>query len=435
MSPLAIGIIFFIILLATVLTFRIPLAIAMGFIGFLGLVYVAGTEAAFGVLKTVPYRTTASYLLSVVPLFVLMGDFASRGGMTKELYDAAYRWLGRFPGGLAMTTIAACAGFGAICGSSGAGAATMGRIAIPEMRRYKYADSLAGATVASGGTLAILIPPSIAFILYSAITEVSVGQLFIAGIFPGILLSLLFIFVIYIVARRNPRMAPRGASFSFKEMMLALRETWAVILVFMFIMGGIYAGFFTATEAGAIGAFGVGVICLARRQIGWKELGSALVTTGRITGMIMLLITGAMIFMYFLSITRLPFKLADMILGWHVNRYIIYAAIVLIYIILGCIMDILSALLITLPIIYPIIVALHFDPIWFGIISTITGEMGLITPPVGLNVFILSGVFDDLPVWTIYRGVLPFVVAMALCILILTIFPQIATFLPSLMIK
>lgn len=433
MSPITIGVIGFVLLFILVFSCRVPIGIGMGLIGFLGFVYLVGLDAGLGIIRIVPYRTAASNTLSVVPLFVLMGDFAFRSGLSQELYDFGYKWLGRLPGGLAMGTIGACASFAAICGSSQAGSATMGVVAFPEMKRYGYGDSLASATIAAGGTLGILIPPSIGFILYSILTEVSVGKLFIAGILPGILLALLLMLAIYIVARRNPHLAPRGPEVSFKEKLLTLKGIWAVVILFALVMGGIYAGFFTPTEAGGVGAFGVAVIGLARKKISWKGIFSALVTTGRVTGMFFLILIGAMIFGYFLAITRLPTELSNFLTQLPLPNHFIFAVILLFLLALGCIMEALSILLLTLPVIFPTIVALGFDPIWYGIISVVVGEMALITPPVGQNVFILSGVLEDVPVFTIYRGVLPFVLAMAACIIILTIFPQIALFLPGLM--
>jgi len=432
MSPIVIGIIGFILLFVLLFSLRVPIGIGMGLIGFLGFVYLSGIDAGLGILRTVPYRTAASYTLSVVPLFVLMGDFAFRSGVSKELYDASYKWIGHLPGGLAMATIGACAGFGAICGSSQAGAATMGVVAFPEMKRYGYGDTFASSTIAAGGTLAIMIPPSIGFIIYSALTEVSVGKLFISGIFPGILLSLLFMFTIYIVARRNPSLAPRGPAFSLREKLLGVKGIWAVAILFALVMGGIYAGFFTATEGGAVGAFGVVMIGLARRRFSWTDLVSTLVNTGRATGMFFLILIGAMIFGYFLAITRLPFELSGFVTRLPLDRHLIFAIIVIFYLGLGCVMDALSILILTTPVIFPVITGLGFDPIWWGVIMVVVGEMALITPPVGQNVYVLSGVLN-MSVWTIFRGVWPFVWAMLVCIFILTIFPEIALFLPSLM--
>jgi C4-dicarboxylate transporter DctM subunit len=432
MSPIEIGILGFVVLFIVLFSLRVPIGIGMGVVGFLGFVCLAGIDAGLGILRTVPYRTAASYTLSVVPLFVLMGDLAFRSGVSKELYDASYRWVGHLPGGLAMATIGACAGFGAICGSSQAGAATMGVVAFPEMKRYGYGDTFASSTIAAGGTLAILIPPSIGFIIYSALTEVSVGKLFISGIFPGILLSLLFMLTIYIVARRNPHDAPRGPALSFRERVLGLKGIWAVAILFALVMGGIYGGFFTATEGGAVGAFGIVIIALARKRLSWKELASALVNTGRATGMFFLILIGAMIFGYFLAITKLPFELSSFVTRLPLDRHAIFGIIVIFYLGLGCVMDAMSILILTTPIIFPVITALKFDPIWFGVVMVLVGEMALITPPVGQNVYVLSGVLN-MSVWTIFRGVWPFVWAMLFCILILTVFPEIALFLPSLM--
>jgi tripartite ATP-independent transporter DctM subunit len=433
MSPIAVGVIGFVLLFVLLFLCRVPIGIGMGLIGFLGFVYLTDIDAGLGILRLVPFRTAFSYILSVVPLFILMGDLAFRSGMSQELYETGYKWVGHLPGGLAIATIGGCAGFAAICGSSQAGAATMGLVAFPEMKKYGYNDSLASASIVAGGTLGILIPPSIGFILYSALTLESVGKLFIAGIIPGILLTFLLMFTVYIVARRSPHLAPRGPAVSLREKLLAVKGIWAVAVLFALVMGGIYFGFFTPTEAGAIGAFGVAVIGLARRKISSRGIASALATTARTTGMFFLILIGAMIFGYFLAITNIPFELSDLLTRLPLPRYLIFAGIVLFLIALGCVMDALTILILTIPILFPAIVGLGFDPIWFGIIVTITGEMALITPPVGQNVFILSGVLKDVSVFTIYRGVLPFVIAMAFCLVILTVFPEISLFLPSLM--
>ncbi|MFH1652233.1 MAG: TRAP transporter large permease subunit [Chloroflexota bacterium] len=432
LSPLAaggIGVVFLFIALFS----GIPIGIGMGLVGFLGSIYLIGTNPTLGILKAVPYRTAASYTLSVVPLFVLMGALASTGGLSRDIYYAAYRWLGRLRGGLAMSTVAACAGFAAICGSSPATAVAMGTVSLPEMERYKYDPSLATGSVAAGGTLGILIPPSLGFILYGLLAEESIGKLFLAGILPGILLAFLFIVAIYLMTLRNPKLGPAAPGTTFREKMAAFKGVWAITLLFVVVMGGFYFGVFSPTEAGGVGAFGALVITLSTRRLSWSKFVGAVVDTGKITSMVFLILIGAMIFGYFLAYTRLPFELAGFVTGLNLPPLAILTAVLLVYLALGCIMDSLSLIILTTPIFLPLILALGFDPIWFGVIFVIILEAGLITPPVGMNVYIIKGVAKDVPMETIFRGILPFLAAMIFCIVILTAFPQIALFLPNLM--
>jgi C4-dicarboxylate transporter DctM subunit len=431
MSPELIGLIGIVILI--VLLFAgMWIGFAMALLGFFGFAYLAGMEAAFGVLSTVPYSTIALYGVSVVPLFLLMGNVAASSGISGDLYKTGYKWVGHLPGGLAMGTIGACAGFAAICGSSLAAGVTMGKVALPEMEKYKYDPRLATGCVASGSTLGILIPPSIGFIIYGLLTEESVGKLFMAGILPGILLAALFIVTIFIMAKRNPEMGPPGERVSFKEKVLSLRNTWAMLTLFLLVMGGIYGGIFTPTEAGAIGAFGSIVITCIGGKLTFDKLIATILQTGQMTAMVLILLVGSMIFMNFLSITKLPFSVADYVSGLSLPKYSLFAIIIIIYLLLGMIMDAMSSMVITVPIIYPTILILGFDPVWFGVVMVLVVEMGLITPPVGMNVFVLSSV-TDVSLGTIFRGALPFVVTMIICVVILTIFPKIALFLPNMM--
>lgn len=431
MSPELIGLIG-LVLLIVLLFSGMWIGFAMALLGFLGFAYLGGIEGAFGVLSTIPYSTVALYGVSVVPLFLLMGNVAASSGISGDLYKTGYKWVGHLPGGLAMGTIGACAGFAAICGSSLAAGVTMGKVALPEMEKYKYDPRLATGCVASGSTLGILIPPSIGFIIYGLLTEESVGKLFMAGIFPGILLATLFIATIYIMAKRNPDMGPPGERVSFKEKLLSLRNTWAMLALFLLVMGGIYGGIFTPTEAGAIGAFGSIVITFIGRKMTFDKLIGTILQTGQMTAMVLILLVGSMIFMSFLSISKLPFSVADYVAGLSVPKYGLFAIIIIIYLLLGMIMDAMSSMVITVPIIYPTILILGFDPVWFGVIMVVVVEMGLITPPVGMNVFVLSSV-TDVSLGTIFRGAFPFVITMLLCVVILTIFPQIALYLPNMM--
>ena len=361
-----------------------------------------------------------------------MGNVASNTGISGDLYKTGHTWMGHLPGGLAMGTIGACAGFAAICGSSIAAAATMSRVVLPEMEKYKYDPKLATGSVAAGGTLGILIPPSLGFIVYGLLTQESIGKLFMAGVLPGVLLVVLFIIHIFVLARRNPHLAPPGPKASFVKKLASLRFTWAMLLLFILVMGGIYTGFFTPSEAGAIGAFGSILITFVSRKLNRRNLLAAILDTGQTTAMVFLLLVGAMIFMRFLSITKLPFTVADFVSQLAFPPYLLLALIVVIFIIIGMFMEILSSMALTLPIIFPVILAVGFDPIWFGVIMVVVCEMGLITPPVGMNIFIIAGV-SNVPAGTIFRGAAPFVLTMLICVVILTIFPQIALYLPNMM--
>ncbi len=332
-----------------------------------------------------------------------------------------------------MATVGACSGFAAISGPSVATAATMGTVALPEMKKYRYGASLATGTVAAGGTLGILIPPSATFVFYAILTEQSVGKLFIAGILPGIMLALLFMLAINIQVRLHPKIAPRSEVAAFREKMSALKDVWGMLVLFLLVMGGIYIGVFTPTEAAGIGAFGAFVFSLYKRNMTWKRFMASLRMTGENTGMIFIIVIGAYVFGYFLGVTRIPFELADYMAGLELSRYVILGGVVLIYTILGMFLDGWAIMVLTIPIIHPMMVNLGFDPIWFGVMVVIMLEMALITPPVGVNVFIIKGVAQGVPMYTIFRGIWPFWVAMLVSLIILTIFPEIALFLPNTM--
>lgn len=419
-----IGLIVMIILLFA----GLGIGFAMGFIGFVGFIAIGGLIPALNVLSTVPYEMMCNYTISVIPLFLLMGIVAANTGISSDLYKAANTWVGQIRGGLAMATTIACAGFAAICGSSLPEVITMGKIAVPEMKKYNYDMTLATSSIAAAGSLAALIPPSMGLIMYSILTEQSIGKLFVAGILPGVLMTVLFVLVVAIQVIIKPHVAPAGPKTTFKEKILSLRFTWSMIALFLLVMGGIYGGIFTPTEGGGIGAFGAFIIGAAGRRLNKKVIMSSMIETTKTTGMIVVLIIGAFIMMKFVAISQIPFSLANYISGLEVNRYIIFAGIILVYIIVGMFLDIMGAITLTVPILFPVIQALGFDPIWYGVIMVMVIEMGIITPPVGLGVFVLSGV-TDIPISTIFKGVWPYVVAILTCVTLVTAFPQIALLL------
>jgi len=364
-----------------------------------------------------------------------MGFLAFYSGIGTRLYVFAYKLIGHYPGGLAIATQAACAVFGAICGSNTATAATIGAIALPEMRKYKYDTSLATASIAAGGVLGVLIPPSVIFIIYGMATEQSVGKLFMAGIMPGILLMLLYMAAIYIVVSRDPNLGPAGPRASWKERLEALRGGLGeVLFIFSISMGGLFAGWFTPTEAGAVGAAGVLGVALVQRKITWEGFNKSLLDATRTTAMIMLLVAGAMVFGRLMAISRVPFEMAQWAGALPLPPFAVMIIILLIYLVLGCFIDALAMVLLTIPIFYPVVVnTLGYDPIWFGVIIVLTVAMGVITPPVGMNVYIIKGVAPDVPLEVIYKGIWPFLFALIICLALLMVFPQIATYLPNLL--
>jgi C4-dicarboxylate transporter DctM subunit len=428
MSAELVGLTGVVIVVVLLLFFRMWIGLAMALVGSLGILYLQGFKQAFGVVGTVPYETVAYYPMAALPLFVLMGVIVGNTSMGEDLYAAAYKWIGMLRGGLASATVLACAVFAAITGSSATGTVLMGKVALPQMRRYKYDDALASGCIASAGTMGILIPPSMGLILYGLLTEQSVGKLFIAGFLPGLLLTILLILAIIITTSFRPEAGPAGPKMAFKVKVASLKRTWHVVLLFLLVLGGIYGGIFTPTEAGAIGAFGAFVIVAITGQLTRQVFLDILKEAGWTSAMIFLIIIGAFIFMKFLGISKLPFALVEILEQLQVSKYVIFAGIILLYIILGMFLEVYSAVTFTIPIIYPVIIALGFDPIWFGVIFVLVIEMGLITPPVGMNAFILGGM-TGIPLHTIFRGIVPFLLAMLVCIFLLTIFPEIALFL------
>jgi len=410
-----------------------PIGFSFATVGFLGFLLVRNLEAALNLLGAVPYTWGSTYAMVVIPLFVLMGQFAFHSGISGDLYAAGYKWVGRQPGGLALATQLACTGFAACTGSSLASAATMGTIAIPEMKKYNYSPRLATACVAAGGTLGILIPPSVIFIIYGFLTGTSIGKLFIAGIFPGILLSLLFLGLIYFMCRRNPRFGPRGPSFPWKERFTSLAGVWGMLFLFLLVIGGIYMGIFTPSEAGAVGAFGAFLIILLRRRLTWANLIATLKDTVRTTAMIFMILIGAQIFNGFLALSGIPAMIAHGLGGLPISPHAILLIILAVYIPLGMVMDALPMILLTLPTMFPIVAGLGFNPIHFGVLLCIMCELANVTPPMGMNLYIVRGVARDVPIEQIIVGIVPFAIMMMVCVAILIPFPQISLFLPGLM--
>jgi tripartite ATP-independent transporter DctM subunit len=409
---------------------RVPIAISMGVVGLVGIGLMRSWPAAIA-SSTTEILDVAKYTLSVVPLFVLMGNFVTRAGMSRELYRVAYTFIGHRRGGLAMSTIAACAGFGAICGSSIATTATMARVAMPEMRRFKYRDSFAAGSIAAGGTLGILIPPSVIMVLYAIMTEQSIGALFAAGVIPGLLATLFYMVAASVVTRRNPELGPSGERSSWAERLRALRDIWGVLVLFAMVMGGMYGGWFTPTEAAGIGAMGGFLFALARGALTWPVLIDVLVQSARTTAMLFTILIGASIFASFANFTTMPQDLKDFVEQFSIHPIAVIVAICAVYVVLGTAMEELSMILLTVPIFFPLITHLGFDPVWFGILIVCVVEIGMISPPVGMNVFVLRSVLPDVPTGQIWKGVMPFLYADIVRLAVLIAFPVITLWLPK----
>lgn len=431
MTPLQIGI-WGCVGLFLLLAASLPVAFTMAIVGFVGFAFIVSTSASAGMITTELYETFTQYSLTVIPMFVFMGQIAFHAGISRRLFDAAYSWLGHLPGGLAAAAVGACTIFGAICGSGPATAATMASVAIPEMKRYKYSPELACGSVAAGGSLGMLIPPSVVFIVYAILTEKSIGQLFIAGIVPGVMMALLFCVTIYIQCRLNPKLGPAGPKVSFKRKLLSLNGLIETLILFAVVMLGMFMGFFSPTEAAAVGAAGSLVIAAVRRKITRKMITQSVMETIRTSCMVMIIVTGAVIFGRFLAITRIPFELATWLSGLPLPGWAVMGMIILFYLLAGSFIDALALVLLTIPIFYPVVVELGYDPIWFGVIIVVVTQMGVITPPVGVNVYVVSGIERDVPLQKIFRGSMPFLLAMVVAAILLMIFPQICTWLPNL---
>lgn len=420
-------------LLFVLLAVGMPIGLAMGLAALAGTALLIDLNAALSLLGQTAYETGITYNLSVVPMFVLMGYIAGGAGLSEALYRAGNAWLGHRRGGLALATIGACGAFSAICGSSLATAATMCQIALPEMRRHGYDDRLATGSIAAGGTIGILIPPSVLMVVYGLLTETSISRLFLAGILPGILTVIVFMITVSITTRLDPKLGPRGPRFPIRERFKAARDVWGTAALFLLVIGGLYLGVFSPTEAASVGAVGAAGLAALNRRLDFALLKSSLMDTVKTTAMIFTILIGAILLNNFLIIAAVPNLISEWIGTLPLGRTAILIVILLLYVLLGCLLDSLAMVLLTIPIFFPIVSDLGYDPVWFGIIVVMVVELGLITPPIGMNVFVIKGMAGDVPLERIFAGVLPFVVAQCALIAILVIFPEIALWLPSTM--
>ncbi len=410
---------------------RVPLAIAMGLVGFAGLWWMRGLNPAMASVTSTVYESGFEYTLSVVPLFILMGNFVTRAGMSRELYRAAYTLVGHFRGGLGMATVMACAGFGSVCGSSIATAATMTKVAYPSMKEHGYSGQLAAGAIAAGGTLGILIPPSTILVIYGLVTETNIGKLFAAGFIPGVLAVLMMCLTIAFLTWRNPELGPAAERSSWAERLIAFKDVWAVAVLFVVVMGGIYGGVFTTTEGAGVGAFGAFLIALLRGSLNFKVTLEILTDSARTTGMLFMILVGALVFANFMNFTSMPNDLKNLVSSYNISPLTVMIFICAIYIILGAAMEELSIVLLTLPVFFPLVVSLGFDPVWFGIIIVLVVMIGLISPPVGMNMFVVRNMLPELSTMTVFKGVLPFVYTLIAVLALLVAFPEIALFLPQ----
>ncbi|MFO7975755.1 MAG: TRAP transporter large permease [Candidatus Hydrogenedentota bacterium] len=432
MTEIQIGILGCVVLLVLLAT-SMPVAFAMAAVGAVGFAFVVSPQAALSMATTDLYSTFSSHSLTVIPLFVLMGQVAFHGGISRRLFKTAYAWLGPLPGGLAMATVAACMGFGAICGSGPATAATMAAVALPEMRRYDYDMELGSGAVAAGGSLGMLIPPSVVFIVYAIMTEQSIGELFLAGVLPGLMIGGLFCLTIYVHCKLRPHLGPASAGTSWVHRFKALAGVSETLILFIVVMGGMFKGYFTPTEAAAIGAAGAIIVSLVRRQLTWKIFVRSVIETLRTSCMVMIIVAGAMIFGHFLAVTRIPSALAENLAELPLPSFMIMSLIILFYLLGGCFIDALALVLLTTSIFYPVTRELGYDPIWFGVIIVVVTQMGVISPPVGVNAYVVSGIERDIPLQTVFKGALPFLATLILAAALLVAFPKICLFLPELM--
>jgi C4-dicarboxylate transporter DctM subunit len=429
-DPSVVAVLGFVALFA-LMVLRMPIGLSMGAVGVAGFAYLNGWEPALRLLAQSPIRTATDAGFAVIPLFLLMGTIASASGMSSELFQTANSFLGHRKGGLGMATIAACAGFAAISGSSVATAATFSAVAYPEMRRFNYPQSFATGVIAAGGTLGAILPPSLVLAVYSLITQQDVGRLYIAGIVPGLLAVIMYIATITVIGRVRPDFLPRGPRIGWAGRLRAVRGVWAITLLFLFVIGGMYGGVFTPTEAAAMGAGGAFIIAVARRRLPAAVFMDCLLRALRTSAAIFTILIGALLFGYFLTITQTPQHVTEFLTGLGLARYEVLLLIMLMYLVLGCVMDAMAMVILTIPIIFPVITALGFDPIWFGVIIVMTVELGLIHPPVGMNVFVIKSVVKDVRIGTIFVGVIPFVITDIIRLAILIAFPDLSTYLPN----
>jgi tripartite ATP-independent transporter DctM subunit len=432
MSPVLLAVILIIVMILLFLL-RMPIGFAMALVGLTGFSVLRGLEPGLNIITRDLFDVFSSYSYTAITMFILMGTLAFQTGISRRLYNAAYTMFGRLPGGLAVSTIAACAMFSAICGSTNAAAAAMGRVSLPEMKRYHYDDALATGCVAAAGSLGILIPPSTIFLLYGIMTENSIGKLFISGVVPGVILAILFGGTVLIITSRNPKLAPPGGPTTWKEKIQGLAGVIETVILFLVVILGIFLGWFSPTYAAAAGTAGVIIIGLARRQLTWQGFLNGIKEAIQINCFIMVIVAGAFIFGHFLTVTNIPTMMVDWVAAMNLNKYLVFASVVIIYYVISMFMDELALITLTIPIFYPLIISVGWDPIWFGVIMVLLVEIGVIAPPVGINVFVIHGVAKDVPISTIYRGIFPFLACMFLLAIILMVFPVLATWLPSFM--
>ena len=431
MSPIELGVLGCIVLVVLLMC-SLPVGFVMAVTGVVGYAVVINTQAALSVLSADLFDTLASYSLTVIPLFVFMGQVSFHAGISGRLFNAAYHWLGWIRGGLAMAAVGACAAFGAICGSGPATAATMAAVALPEMRKYGYDARLASGTVAAGGGVGMLIPPSVVFIVYGILTEQSIGKLFISGVLPGVVVAILFCAVIMIWCTMRPSLAPRTQRYSLREKMRSLSGVVETLVLFTFVMGGMFVGWFTPTEGAAVGAVGSVVIAAVGGNCSWRMLARAAEETVRTSCMVLVIVAGATMFGHFLAVTRIPGELASWLTGLPLPGWMIVVLIMGFYLLAGCFIDALALVMLTVPIFYPVVMELGFDPIWFGVMIVLVTQMGVITPPVGVNVYVVSGISRTIPLQTVFRGSVPFLLALIVAVALLILFPGMATYLPGL---
>ncbi|MBN1381151.1 MAG: TRAP transporter large permease [Deltaproteobacteria bacterium] len=432
MTPITVGLAGFAILIL-LMFLRIPVGFVMAVVGFLGFGWLVSWNASLSLLARDFFSQFNSYTLTVIPLFILMGQISHHSGISSRLFNAANKFMGHLPGGLAIATIWACAGFSAICGSTSATAATMASVTLPQMQKYRYDPSLATGVVAAGGSLGVLIPPSTIFIVYGIMTEQSVGKLFMAGILPGIILTLMFILTIFIWTRLRPGLCEQAPRASWSERISSLSGVIETLILFILVMGGLFVGFFTPTEASAVGALGTVVIAFVGGHLSWSNLIRSLAETTRISCMIMIIVAGATVFGHFLAVTTMPAQIGIWVSELNLPSPVIIGLVILIYLLLGCLMDSLAMIMLTIPIFYPVILALGYDPIWFGVVIVIVAEMGVITPPIGINAYVVAGVARDVPIHIIFKGTVHMLAAQLATAFLLLLFPKLALYLPSLM--
>ena len=430
MDPVIIGLVGIAVLLLLFMI-NMPVSFAMALVGFVGFAYVVNWDAAVALLPRTLFVEMSAYPLNVIVLFVLMGSFAFASGMSRRLYDSSYTLAGKLPAGLAVATVLACSGFAAICGSTAATVATIGRVALPEMQRFGYRDRLATGCIASAGSIGILIPPSTIFIVYGILTEQSIGDLFASGIIPGVLLTLFYLVTVFLVAARHPDMAPAGSATTFGQKMTAIWKISDIFLLFVLSIGGLFLGWYSPNQAAGVGAAGALIIGLAHRQLTWRKFVDATMEGLRTACMILLLIAGATVFGKFMAITTIPFQISTWVSHLDMPPMAVMALICCIFFIGGCFIDAMALVMLTIPILYPVVLDLNYDPIWFGVVVVLISQIAVITPPVGVNVYVTKGIAGKVAIETIFRGTFPFLLAMIFLLALVVVFPGLALWLPE----